>query len=64
MIGKIELFFGIACRICSTGKFRLFPYRNAKLLQLGTVHEKYKGDKRPEDFMWISPKEAFRIAFR
>ncbi len=59
---RIRLFLQIACRIYSTGRFRLFPYRYQELLQFGAVHPDYEGDKTPEDFWWVSPKEAWGIS--
>ncbi len=59
----VRLFSHLAFRIFGTGKFRLFPYRYEQLLSLGTLHELYEGKRIPEDFVWISPKTAWKVAW-
>ena len=59
----VKLFCGIACRMYGTGKFRLFPYKYEDLLIYGTLYEDYKGKHIAEDFIWISPKLAWEIAY-
>jgi len=62
-IRAVRLFCAIACRIYGTGKFRPLPYRYEQLLSLGTLHELYEGERLPEDFVWISPKTAWEVAY-
>jgi hypothetical protein len=58
----VKLACGLAFRMFGTGKIRLFPYRHEELLSLGTLHELYEGDHKPEDFVWISPVTAWKVA--